>query len=67
MTVIVFIVSCGGGGGSGSSTQSSGDVPNEVSYTVSGLSTGTTYYWEVVAKDGKGGQTESSIWNFITQ
>jgi len=27
----------------------------------------TTYYWKVVAKDGRGGETEGPIWNFTTE
>jgi|GEM_PF-351621 len=30
------------------------------------LSKGTTYYWKVVAKDGRGGVTESDKWSFKT-
>lgn len=26
----------------------------------------STYYWKVVAKDGKGGVTEGDVWNFTT-
>jgi len=58
----ILLVSCGGGGGGGG-----GGTSNEVSYTVSGLKPGTTYYWKVVADDGKGGRTESPVWSFITQ
>ncbi len=31
------------------------------------LQTETIYYWKVVAKDGKGGVTESEVWSFTTQ
>jgi len=30
------------------------------------LDEGTRYYWKVVAKDGKGGQTPGPVWNFKT-
>jgi hypothetical protein len=30
------------------------------------LATSTTYYWKVVVKDGKGGQTIGQIWSFTT-
>ncbi|GAB6188970.1 hypothetical protein JCM30566_07090 [Marinitoga arctica] len=30
------------------------------------LDTNTTYYWKVVAKDGKGGETSSDIYSFTT-
>ena len=26
----------------------------------------TTYYWKVVVKDNKGGQTNEQVWNFVT-
>ena len=31
------------------------------------LDYGTKYYWKVVAKDGKGGETEGTVWNFTTK
>ena len=38
------------------------------SYTISQpLDYGTKYYWKVVAKDGKGGETEGPVWNFTTK
>jgi photosystem II stability/assembly factor-like uncharacterized protein len=69
----MLFVSCGGGGGNGVSTPAPGNggtppvAGDEVAYTVSGLNAGTTYYWKVVADDGKGGRTESDIWSFTTQ
>lgn len=30
------------------------------------LSTNTTYYWKIVVKDGKGGETVGQIWSFKT-
>lgn len=43
-------------------------APNlsSTSYQVSNLSEGTKYYWKVVAKDGQGGSTAGSIWDFTT-
>jgi hypothetical protein len=58
----LILVSCGGGGGGDSAP-----VNNEVSYTASGLGTGTTYYWKVVAVDGKGGISQSSVRSFTTR
>lgn len=55
-----FLVSCGGGGG-GSSTP---PTVSETTYTVTGLTNATTYYWKVSAEDGKGGATESDAWSF---
>ncbi|NUU97559.1 PQQ-binding-like beta-propeller repeat protein [Marinitoga sp. 1138] len=34
------------------------------SLSVSNLQTGATYYWKVVAKDGKGGETSSDTYSF---
>ncbi|MFN3739138.1 MAG: hypothetical protein ACK4TF_00500 [Thermodesulfovibrionales bacterium] len=57
----------GGGGTGGGGTGGGGNPPSqEVSYTVSGLQNGTTYYWKVVADDGKGGVTESELYKFTT-
>jgi len=36
------------------------------SYVTPTLTASTTYYWKVVVKDGKGGQTVGQIWNFTT-
>ena len=33
----------------------------------SGLTSGTTYYWKVVASDPKGGSAQSETWSFIVQ
>jgi hypothetical protein len=43
------------------------DNPTTKSYTVSGLTAGTTYYWAVVASDGNGGVTPSAVWSYTTQ
>lgn len=62
--VLVFgmlFVSCGGGGAP------SPVIKDEVTYTMPGLNAGTTYYWKVVADDGKGGRTESAVWHFTTR
>ena len=42
-------------------------VVADISNTVSGLKSGTTYYWKVVADDGKTGTAESDIWSFTTK
>lgn len=34
---------------------------------VSGLDSNTTYYWQVIAKDGRGGATSSPVWRFRTE
>jgi hypothetical protein len=53
-------ISCKGGGGDG------GSIP-DISHQVSGLNGKTTYYWNVVADDGKGGLASSQTWSFTTQ
>lgn len=42
---------------------SANQSPSSLSKTVSAS---TTYYWKVVVKDGKGGQTIGQVWNFVT-
>ncbi len=37
------------------------------SYDPGSLNYNTKYYWKIVAKDGKGGQTSGSVWNFTTK
>lgn len=36
------------------------------SFVTPTLSASTNYYWKIVVKDGKGGQTIGQIWNFTT-
>jgi hypothetical protein len=36
-------------------------------YPVAGLRNKTKYYWKIVAKDGKGGETVGDIWTFTTR
>lgn len=65
-----LIVSCGGGGSSGGgSTQSnSGTSPGDIaSYSVSGLSSATQYYWKISATDDTGQTVESPVSTFVTQ
>jgi hypothetical protein len=38
-----------------------------MTYQASGLSSVSTYYWKVVADDGKGGLATSLTWTFKTQ
>jgi carbon monoxide dehydrogenase subunit G len=67
-----LLTACGAGelgvsGGlltNGSTPSSNND---ELSYTISGLNSGTIYYWKVVAKDTSGGETESTISSFETE
>ena len=61
----LILVSCGSGSGSGGGGSAS--VNDEVSITESGLNSGTTYHWKVVAEDGNGGAIESGVSSFTTQ
>ena len=38
-----------------------------LTYAASDLVNNTVYYWKIVAKDDKGGETESAIWSFTTE
>ena len=74
MTLIIILIQSllitisGCGGGRSSSSGGSGGTSDEVSYTLSGLSPGTTYYWKVIANDGNGKETQSCVvWSFTTQ
>lgn len=39
---------------------------SSTSYSPGTLNYNTKYYWKIVAKDGKGGVSESPVWNFTT-
>jgi hypothetical protein len=64
MVAGALLVSCGGTSGDPSPGPAGGD---EVTGTASGLRPGTTYYWKVMADDGKGGTAESEVWTFRTK
>ena len=68
MTVIFaggfMLTSCGRGTYSISDNRVDGK--DYVTHTVSNLKPNTTYYWKVVADDGKGGVTESDDYSFKT-
>ena len=67
-----LLVSCGGGGSGSSQTSSSSPASSvspstsAVNYTVSGLSSNTTYYWKVVAQDNAGNTVQSQTGSFQT-
>jgi hypothetical protein len=63
VTEFIF-TSCGSGGG-GDGKNNGSDNKNYESYTIN-LQPNTTYYWKVVADDGKGGVTESDTYSFTT-
>lgn len=57
----VLLISCSSGGGGGS-------APIGLrTHAVTNLSFNTQYYWTIVAKDGRGGVTQSDVWTFRTQ
>jgi hypothetical protein len=64
ITAGLLLASCGGSSGDPPAGPADGE---EVSSTVSGLQPGTTYYWKVIAEDGKGGTAESEVWTFRTE
>jgi hypothetical protein len=39
----------------------------KITVSNSGLTSGTTYYWKVIASDPKGGSAESETWSFTVQ
>lgn len=62
----LFLISCGGGGG-GASDSTGADSRSELTDTIVGLKTASTYHWKVIADDGNGGLTESAPRHFTTQ
>lgn len=57
----VLLVSCGGGGGGNA-------VPEgQIEHSVSGLASGTQYYWKVIAEDDQGGSADSEVRIFTTK
>jgi len=59
----LLLGSCGGSSGSGNG---GGGGNTDVVFDDGPLTTATTYYWQVTAKDGLGGSTASDIWSFTT-
>jgi len=51
----------------GESASDNESASDDVTYTNSDLTSGTTYYWKVVASDIKGGSAESETWSFTVQ
>lgn len=43
------------------------DNQTETTYSASNLTVATTYYFKVVVKDGKGGETIGQVWSFSTK
>ena len=65
MIIGILLVSCGDNDGSDGSN-SPIPVSGEITHTVSGLKSETTYYWKVIADDGSEGMAESETRNFTT-
>lgn len=69
---IVAVIFAGGliftscGSGTDKTGSNNVDEKNYMTYTVTNLKPNTTYYWKVVADDGKGGMTESDDYSFRT-
>ncbi len=69
------IISCGEKDEYGESREKKGYTPpdltnttsDNLTYTTSDLTSGTTYYWKVVASDPKGGSAQSETWSFTVQ
>ena len=59
LIIIGTAVSC-----SKSSDDTINDASSDVTHTTSDLTSGTTYYWKVVASDTRGGSAESETWSF---
>jgi hypothetical protein len=62
LTTGVLFASC-----SSSSDNNPAPAGTNMTYQVSGLNNATTYYWKVVADDGKGGQASSPTGSFTTK
>lgn len=62
----MLLISCGDDDEADGSNPQPIPVSGEVTHTVSGLKSETTYYWKVIADDGNEGMTESETRNFTT-
>jgi bacillopeptidase F len=73
LTILFFaLVACGGGGGGGGDdslgTDDGIDLPADAqSTTVSGLVSGTTYYWKMTARDSHDAETQSAVRTILVQ
>jgi CSLREA domain-containing protein len=67
LLVGALFTACGGGGGGTTTTPPVTPPAEQVSTTVTGLTANTTYFWKVVADDGKGGLATSDTFTFKTQ
>ena len=74
ITGSLFLTQCGGGDKGSTGVDKTGtdkttiiNTESSISYTATGLQPDTTYYWKVVASDGRGQQTESEVRSFTTK
>jgi len=72
ITGMLFLASCGktssNGDFSGISQSNGSDfLSDDINQIIPDLENGITYYWQVVAKDGKGGKAYSQVWSFETE
>ncbi len=67
VTGMFFLVSCGRGGDNSVTSSNSTFSQEEITREVSEFRSSTTYYWQIVADDGKGGKTFSDVWSFETK
>ena len=65
MSLSIGLASCGGGGGSNGGNPGGGNT--NISSTVQGLQSGTTYFWKVAANNVTGQSAESDTWTFGTR
>lgn len=63
MLIVIIVMSLAGCGNGLTET----DDPVPASYDISGIQSGTTYHWKVVATDSYGFTAESAVWSFTTQ
>lgn len=61
----MVLAACSSSGGN--NVPAGAGTNSEISRPAQTLRTGTQYFWTVLAKDGKGGETQSDVWHFTTQ
>ncbi len=63
----LFLVACNSSGGGGGGAAGGAETDNETGRTSIQMQAKTQYYWQVIARDDQGGESESDIWHFTTQ